>query len=127
MTCRARLIDGSKGQQLITVGSAGAETIWGASGDTVFCGAAQGLVGFSTVAGATAQFFSDNGTTAANATDTVAAFSQPRGDRILLNGADPNPVLASARTANGNTTITFQDGSQLTLLSIASINNTFFG
>lgn len=119
-------VDGTRGDQLITVGSAGSETIWGGNGDTVFGGAAQGLIGFSTVPGAGAEFFSDNSTTAATAIDTVAGFSQADGDRVLLNGASATPVIASAQTAAGNTTITFADGSQLTLLGITSVNNTFF-
>jgi hypothetical protein len=36
-------------------------------------------------------------------------------------------VVASAQTASGNTTITFGDGSKLTLLGIASVNTSFFG
>jgi hypothetical protein len=119
-------IDGSGGNQLITIGSAGAETIWGGNGDTFVGGAAQGLIGFATTPGAGAEFFSDNGTTAANAVDTVAGFSQAAGDSIELNGASVNNVLMSAQTSGGNTTITFVDGSQLTLLGISQVNATFF-
>jgi Ca2+-binding RTX toxin-like protein len=120
-------IDGSTGNQLITVGSAGNETIWGGSGDTIFGGTAQALIGFSTVPGAGAEFFSNNGTTAAASLDTVAGFSQTQGDRILLNGASSvDAVLASATTVNGNTTITFADGSKLELSGVSNVDSTFF-
>jgi hypothetical protein len=121
-------IDGSQGNQSITVGGAGSETIWGGNGDTITGGAAQGLIGFVTTPGAGAEFFSDNGTTAANSLDTLGGFSQTAGDLILLNGASSaSAVVASAQTAGGNTTITFGDGSKLTLLGVTSVNNSFFG
>jgi Ca2+-binding RTX toxin-like protein len=120
-------IDASTGTQQITVGSAGNETIWGGSGDTVSGGLAQALIGFSTVPGGAAEFFSNQGNTAAASVDTVAGFSQPRGDRILLNGASSvSQVLASAQTVNGDTTITFADGSKLTLSGVSQIDGTFF-
>ena len=88
---------------------------------------AQGLIGFSTVPGAGAQFFSDNGATASNAADTVFGFSQAAGDSILLNGASSaGAVVASAQTVNGDTTVTFGDGSKLTLLGISHVDSTFF-
>jgi hypothetical protein len=88
-------------------------------------GGGAGLIGFSTVPGAAAEFFGHIGIAGGN--DTLDGFSQIAGDRILLNGLEAaNSVAASAQTANGNTTITFADGSQLTLLNITNVNDTFF-
>jgi hypothetical protein len=121
-------IDGSGGNQLITVGSAGSETIWGGNGDTITGGAAEGLIGFVTTPGAGAEFFSEKGNLSPGSTNTVGGFSQAAGDLILLNSASSaSTVVASAQTASGNTTITFGDGSKLTLLGIASVNTSFFG
>jgi Ca2+-binding RTX toxin-like protein len=123
----SEFIDGGQGQQLITTGSAGFDSIWGGTNDTFVGGAGgQGLIGFVTTTGAQAEFFSDSGMTASNATDSIGGFSQANGDFILLNGQSATPVVASAQTANGNTTINFADGSKLTLLGITSINSSFF-
>jgi hypothetical protein len=118
-----QFIDGSAGNQLITAGTAGQDTIWNGTGGTVVGGSNQALIGF----GSGAQFFADKGTAGAN--DTITTFSQAAGQRILLqNSADTVAnVLATQITVSGNTTITFADGSRLTLAGIAHLDSTFFG
>ena len=62
--------------------------------------------------------------TVGDAADTVFGFSQAAGDSILLNGASSvGAVVASAQTVNGDTTVTFGDGSKLTLLGISHVDS----
>jgi Ca2+-binding RTX toxin-like protein len=116
-------IDGSLGNQLITAGS-GNETIWGGAGDTITAGAGKALIGL----GAGPEFI--GAPTVGGGADTVTGFNLGAGDRILVPNATTatvNALLASATTANGSTTLTFGNGSTLTLAGIAHIDNSIFG
>jgi len=119
----AAFIDGDLGGQSIVAGN-GADTIWGGSGDTITAGPTGALIGFG--AGNTDETFANAGN--AGGIDTISDFVQSSGDRIhLASGSDPvSAVVGSAATSGGNTTITFHDGSQLTLLGVSSINASFF-
>ncbi|HXO03714.1 MAG TPA: NF038122 family metalloprotease [Stellaceae bacterium] len=116
-------VDASTGNQSVTAGS-GSDTIWGGPGDTIAGGSGAALIGL----GAGAEFVGDNGTP--NGTDTVAGFNEAAGDRIFFPNESPgriSAVLASATTVDGNTTITFADGSTLTLDGIGHVDSSYFG
>jgi len=115
-------INGTGGSQSITAGS-GAATIWGGTGDTIAGGGGRALIGL----GSGTQFVGDTGI--GGGMDSVSGFNQSAGDRIFQPNETPsgiNAVLATATTVNGNTTITFADGSKLTLIGISQINGSYF-
>ena len=116
-------IDGTAGNQLITAGS-GSTTIWGGAGDTIAGGSGSVLTGL----GAGPEFVGDTGI--GGGTDMVGNFNQSAGDRIFFPNENPSSiaaVLGSATTVKGNTTITFADGSTLTLIAVGQINGSYFG
>jgi hypothetical protein len=116
--------DATSGNESIVAGG-GNSTVWGGAQDTV-----QGMSGGSALigfAGGNETFWDDGATTGRH--DSISTFSQPGGDRVSLNSATDTPsgVAGTAVTdGGGNTTVTFSDGSMLTLIGIGSINNPFF-
>jgi hypothetical protein len=118
-------IDAHNGSESITAGS-GNTTVWGGSADTIqgASGTGSAIIAFGAVH-STETLWDDGATSSGN--DTVVNFSQSSGDRISISAADQiSGVLASATTTGGNTTITLSDGSHITLIGIAAVDNSFF-
>jgi Ca2+-binding RTX toxin-like protein len=113
-------IDGSEGHQSITAGS-GNDTIWGGTSDTITGASGQAIIGL----GSGPEFIGAN--FVGGGMDTVAGFNLAGGDRVILSSDSSIPsVLATAASGNGGTTITFGNGSTLTLAGITHIDSSFF-
>jgi Ca2+-binding RTX toxin-like protein len=115
-------IDGSAGYQTITAGS-GNDTIWGGPLDIIMGGSGHALIGL----GSGSEEVGDNGIS--GGADTVVGFNQAGGDRIFFPNesfAAFSSIIGAATVANGNTTITFADGSTMTLAGVSHINTSFF-